>query len=61
MGFAIAGRDIAPALERTEDQFGPTALISAFVMLGDILTAFGEEALVRLARQAARMQLEQMH
>jgi hypothetical protein len=30
-------------------------------MLGDVLTAFGEEALVRLARPAARMQLEQMH
>jgi|HubBroStandDraft_6_1064221.scaffolds.fasta_scaffold1799871_1 hypothetical protein len=63
VGFAIAGRDIAPAIQRAEDEYGPTALISAFVMLGDTLTAFGvaEEALVRLARQAARMQLEQMH
>jgi hypothetical protein len=62
-GFRIASRDIAPAIQRAEDEYGPTALISAFVMLGDTLTAFGvaEEALVRLARQAARMQLEQMH
>ena len=58
-GFAIAGRDIAPALQRAEDQYGPTALISAFVMLGDVLAAFGvtEEQLVELARQSARMQL----
>jgi hypothetical protein len=35
-GFAIAGRDIAPALQQAEGQYGPTPLISAFVMLGDI-------------------------
>jgi hypothetical protein len=35
-GFRIAGRDIALALQRTEDEYGLTALISAFVMLGDI-------------------------
>lgn len=58
-GFVIAGRDIAPAIQRAEDQHGPTALISAFVMLGDVLTAFGvtEAQLVELARQSARIQL----
>ena len=58
-GFGIAGRDIAPAIQRAEDEYGLTALISAFVMLGDILTAFGvpEEQLVELARQAARAEL----
>ena len=38
-GFKIAARDIAPALQRAEDQYGVTTLISAFVMLGDIFSA----------------------
>jgi hypothetical protein len=59
-GFAIASRDIATALKLAQDQYGVTALISAFVMLGDILTAFGatEEQLVKLAREAAHISLE---
>jgi hypothetical protein len=36
-GFRIATRDLAPAIQRAEVEHGPTALISAFVMLGDIL------------------------
>jgi hypothetical protein len=58
-GFKIAARDIAPAIQRAEDQYGPTTLLSAFVMLGDILSAFGvtEAQLVELARQSARIQL----
>lgn len=62
-GFRIATRDIAPAIQRAEVEHGPTALISAFVMLGDILTALGvaEEQLVELARLSARMQLEPAH
>jgi hypothetical protein len=36
VGFRIAGRDIAPAIQRAEDQYGLTTLIGAFVMLGDI-------------------------
>ena len=40
-GFAIASRDIAPALKLAQNEHGMTALISAFVMLADILTAFG--------------------
>jgi hypothetical protein len=56
-GFAIASSDIAPAIQQAENEYGMTALISAFVMLGDILTAFGvpEEQLVELARRAARV------
>jgi hypothetical protein len=59
-GFAIASRDIGPAIQRAEVEYGQTALIGAFVMLGDILTAFGatEEQLVELARQSTRIQLE---
>jgi hypothetical protein len=62
-GFRIATRDLAPAIQRAEVEHCPTALISAFVMLGDILTAFGvtEEQLVDLARLSARMQLEPTH
>ena len=47
------------AIQRAACQYGQTALISTFVMLGDILTAFGvpEEQLVELARQAARAEL----
>ena len=62
-GFRIAGRDIAPTIQRAEVEYSPTALISAFVMLADILSAFDvtEEALIRLARQAARMQLRPIH
>jgi hypothetical protein len=59
VGFKIAARDIAPALRQAENEYGLTPLISAFVMLGDVLTAFGvtEEQLVGLARESARMQL----
>jgi hypothetical protein len=55
-GLRIASRE--PAIQPMEVEYGQTALISAFLMLGDILTAFGlpEEALVRLARQAASHQ-----
>lgn len=62
-GFRIATRDIAPAIQRAEAEHGLTALIGAFVMLGDILAAFGlvEEQLVELARLSARMQLEPAH
>jgi hypothetical protein len=62
-GFAIASRDIAPALKLAQDQYGVTALVSAFVMLGDILTAFGvtEQQLVELTRQAAHLRLAQTH
>jgi hypothetical protein len=35
-GFAIASRDIAPAIQQAEGQYGLTTLIGAFVMLGDI-------------------------
>jgi hypothetical protein len=58
-GFAVASRDIAPALKLAQDQYSVTTLVSAFVMLSDILTAFGvtEEHLVELARQAARAEL----
>jgi hypothetical protein len=61
-GFRIAGRRIAPAIRLTDDRHGPTVLVAAFVMLADILSAFGirEEELVRLARQGARMRLEQV-
>jgi hypothetical protein len=57
--FRIAGRDIALAMQRSEEQYGLVTLISSFVMLGDILTAFGvtEAQLVELARQSARIQL----
>ena len=56
-GFAIVSRDIGPTIQRMEAEYGQTTLISAFVMLGDILTGFGatEEQLVELARQAARV------
>ena len=49
-GFAIASRDIAPALKLAQNQYDVTTLVSAFVMLGDMLTAFGvpEEQLVEL-------------
>ena len=59
-GFAIASRDIGPAIQRAEVEYGQTALIGAFVMLGDILASFGatEEQLVGLARQAAHISLE---
>jgi hypothetical protein len=61
-GIVIAGRDIGPAIQQAEDRYGLTVLVSAYVMLGDILTSFGvdEEALVELARQGARVELEQM-
>jgi hypothetical protein len=61
-GIVIAGRDIGPAIQQAESRYGPTVLVSAFVMLANILTSIGlgEEELVRLARQGARMELEQM-
>ena len=61
-GLRVAGRSIAPAIRWTEDRHGRTVLVVAFVMLADILSAFGirEEELVRLARQGARMRLEQV-
>ena len=62
-GFAIASRDIASALKLAQDQYGVTTLVSAFVMLADILTASGvpEEQPVELARQAAHLRLAPMH
>jgi ATP-dependent helicase YprA (DUF1998 family) len=58
-GFVIAARDLAPAMQRAEEQYGLAALIAAFALLGDVLTAFGvtEAELTELARQSARMQL----
>ena len=35
-GFRIASRSIAPAIRRVEDKHGPTVLVAAYVMLGDI-------------------------
>jgi hypothetical protein len=52
-GFAIAGRDIAPAIQRTEDEYGPTAVISAFLMLADILTGVRRYGRGWMARPSA--------
>ena len=54
-GFVVAARDIAPMMQGME----AAALVSSFVMLGDVLTAFGltEAHLVALARQSARLRL----
>jgi hypothetical protein len=55
-GFVIAARDIAP-MQRAEEQYGLAALIAAFALMGDVLTAFGvtEAQLVELARQSAQL------
>jgi hypothetical protein len=54
-GFVSAAREIAPAMQRME----LAALVAAFALLGDVLTAFGltEAQLVELARESARLQL----
>lgn len=62
-GFTIARGGIAAAFHEAEERHGPTVLVSAYVMLGDILTSFGlrEDELVELARQGARMQSARTH
>jgi hypothetical protein len=52
-GFVIAARDIAPAMQKMD----LAALIAAFAIIGDVLTAFGvtEAQLVGLARESARL------
>lgn len=55
VGFVIAARDIAPAMQRME----MATLVAAFALIGDVLTTFGitEAQLVELARESARLQL----
>ena len=53
LGFVIAARAIAPAMQRME----LATLVAAFAIVGDVLTAFGvtEAQLVGLARESAQL------
>jgi hypothetical protein len=62
-GFRIAQGGIAAAIKRAEDRHGPTVLVSAFVMLGDIMTSFGLRGggAGPAGPPGAQMQLERTH